>query len=94
MTETQLGERNQRIRLLILLLLAALLLARLVAMAVLPLMDTTEPRYAEIGRKMAELNDWVTPWFDEGVPFWGKPPLSFWLTAASFKVLGVTEFAA
>ena len=88
------AERNERIRLLILLLLAALLLARLVAMAMLPLMDTTESRYAEIGRKMAELGDWVTPWYDEGVPFWGKPPLSFWLTAASFKVLGVTEFAA
>ena len=91
MTETK---RSQRMLLLILLLLAALLLVRLVGMAMLPLMDTTEPRYAEIGRKMAELNDWVTPWFDEGVPFWGKPPLSFWLTAVSFKVLGVTEFAA
>ena len=94
MTNTPLIERDKRVRLLILVLLAALLLTRLVAMVVLPLMDTTEPRYAEIGRKMAELSDWVTPWFDEGVPFWGKPPLSFWLTAASFKVLGVTEFAA
>ena len=94
MTETERRERIGRIELLILLLLAALLLARLVAMAVLPLMDTTESRYAEIGHKMAELGDWVTPWYDEGVPFWGKPPLSFWLTAASFKVLGVTEFAA
>ena len=75
-------------------LLALLLLARLVTMAWLPLMDTTEARYAEIGRKMAELDDWVTPWFDYGVPFWGKPPLSFWMTALSFRLFGVNEFAA
>jgi 4-amino-4-deoxy-L-arabinose transferase-like glycosyltransferase len=78
----------------VLALLALLLLARLAAMAGLPLMDTTEARYGEIGRKMAELGDWVTPWHDVGVPFWGKPPLSFWLTAASLRLLGVNEFAA
>ncbi len=47
-----------------------------------------------ITRNMAETGDWVTPWFDHGVPFWGKPPLSFWMSAASFKVMGVSEFAA
>ena len=75
-------------------LLGLLLLARLVGMAAAPLMDTTEARYGEIGRKMAELNDWVTPWFDYGVPYWGKPPLAFWVTAISFKLFGVNEFAA
>ena len=43
---------------------------------------------------MVELGDWVTPWIDYGEPFWGKPPLSFWMTAASFKVFGVSAFAA
>ena len=75
-------------------LIGLLLLARLVGMAAAPLMDTTEARYGEIGRKMAELNDWVTPWFDYGVPYWGKPPLAFWVTALSFKLFGVNEFAA
>jgi 4-amino-4-deoxy-L-arabinose transferase-like glycosyltransferase len=74
-------------------LLGLLLLARLIGMAA-PLMDTTEARYGEIGRKMAELNDWVTPWFDYGVPYWGKPPLAFWVTAISFKLFGVNEFSA
>ncbi|WP_457329535.1 ArnT family glycosyltransferase [Rhizobacter sp. P5_C2] len=78
----------------VLLLIAALLLLRLVAMTWLPLMDTTEARYAEVGRKMLELGDWITPWHDYGVPFWAKPPLSFWLTAASMKLFGVNEFAA
>ena len=72
----------------------ALLLVRLAAMALIPLMDTTEARYGEIARKMAALNDWITPWHDHGQPFWGKPPLSFWLTALSFKLLGVHEFSA
>lgn len=76
------------------LLIAALLTLRLFAMAWLPLMDSTEARYAEIGRKMLELGDWITPWHDYGVPFWAKPPLSFWLTAASMKVFGVNELAA
>lgn len=69
-------------------------IARLATLAGYPLMDTTEARYAEIARKMAELGDWTTPWFDYGVPFWGKPPLSFWLTAGSFELFGVGEFAA
>jgi 4-amino-4-deoxy-L-arabinose transferase-like glycosyltransferase len=69
-------------------------LVRLATLGMYPLMDQTEARYAEIARRMAELGDWVTPWLDDGVPFWGKPPLSFWMTAASFKVFGVGEFAA
>ncbi|WP_457333927.1 ArnT family glycosyltransferase [Rhizobacter sp. P5_C2] len=76
------------------LLIAAMVLLRLCGMAWLPLMDTTEARYAEVGRKMLELGDWITPWHDYGVPFWAKPPLSFWLTALSMKCFGVNEWAA
>lgn len=71
-----------------------LLALRLVAMGMMPLMDTTEARYGEIARKMAQWGDWVVPWHDRGVPFWGKPPLSFWLSAISFELLGVSEWAA
>ncbi|MFM2185553.1 MAG: hypothetical protein RIR43_125 [Pseudomonadota bacterium] len=74
--------------------LGAAVLLRLVLLAWLPLLDPAEGRYGEIGRKMAELGDWITPWHQYGVPFWGKPPLSFWMTAASLDVLGLHEFAA
>ncbi len=74
-------------------LLGTLLLVRIIAMAVVPLADTTEPRYAEIARLMLTTNDWITPWFEPGVPFWGKPPLSFWAQALSFKLFGINEFA-
>ena len=70
-------------------LLGTLLLVRIIAMAVVPLADTTEPRYAEIARLMLTTNDWITPWFEPGVPFWGKPPLSFWAQALSFKLFGI-----
>jgi 4-amino-4-deoxy-L-arabinose transferase-like glycosyltransferase len=74
-------------------LLVSVLAARLGLSALLPFADTTEPRYAEMARIMAETGDWITPWFDYGVPFWGKPPLSFWTQALSFKLFGVSEFA-
>lgn len=72
----------------------AILLGRWITMAWLPMSDTTEPRYAEIARLMLESGDWITPWFAPGTPFWGKPPLSFWLQALSMKLFGVSDFAA
>src|SRR3546814_473058 len=74
--------------------LAAVLGLRLASMWLFPLIDTSEPRYAEIARLMAQSGDWITPWFKPGVPFWGKPPLSFWTEALSIKMLGVNAFAA
>jgi 4-amino-4-deoxy-L-arabinose transferase-like glycosyltransferase len=60
----------------------------------IPLMDKTEARYAEIARIMAETNNWTTLQIDYGVPFWAKPPLSTWLSAMSFNIFGINEFAA
>lgn len=74
--------------------LLVMLLLRLVAMWLIPLTDTTEARYAEIARKMLETDNWVTPQFDYGVPFWAKPPLSTWVSAISMKLFGVNEFAS
>lgn len=74
--------------------LLAVVLVRLCTLGAYPLGSTTEPRYAEIARKMLETGNWITPWFDHGVPFWGKPPLSFWGSAATMAVFGVNEFGA
>ena len=75
-------------------ILALMLSTRLISLAVLPITDVTEARYGEIARKMLETGNWVTPQYDYGIPFWGKPPLSTWLSAASMKVFGITAFAA
>ena len=69
-------------------------LARLLTLGLYPLTDTTEARYGEVARKMAELGNWVTLLYDYGVPFWAKPPLTTWLSAISIQLLGVNEFAA
>src|ERR1700691_2592065 len=44
-----------------------------------------EPRYASIGREMARSGDWVTPrlW---GQPWFEKPALLYWMTAAAFRL--------
>lgn len=71
-----------------------LMLLALIPIAFMPFQDTSEPRYAEIARLMYSTGDWITPWFEPGKPFWGKPPFSFWAAAASMHVFGVNEFAA
>lgn len=76
-----------------LLALFFLLICRVIAMCLIPLNDVSEARYGEIARKMLETGNWVTLLHDYGVPFWAKPPLSTWLSAASMKFFGVNEFA-
>lgn len=71
----------------------AVLLARLASLPLYPLTDTTEARYALVARTMADSGDWITPWFAPGVPFWAKPPLSFWAGAAMIQAFGFSEWA-
>lgn len=58
-----------------------------------PLNNPDEGRYTEIPREMAESGDFVTPRLN-GVKYFEKPPLLYWLSAATFKVAGVNEFTA
>ncbi len=75
-------------------IIVSALVIRLLGIGFYPLQDTSEARYGEMVRLMVETNDWITPWFDYGIPFWGKPPLFIWLSALSFKIFGINEFAA
>jgi len=59
----------------------------------LPLMDPDEGRYAEIPREMLEQGDLITPTLNY-VKYFEKPPLLYWINAASLKSLGMNEFAA
>ncbi|MGH7198615.1 MAG: ArnT family glycosyltransferase [Candidatus Omnitrophota bacterium] len=59
----------------------------------LPLVDRDEPRFAEAAREMRERGDWVVPYFNNE-PRLAKPPLIYWCQAASYGILGETDFAA
>ncbi len=59
----------------------------------LPLLGRDESLYAEAAREMYAAGDWVTPRVNGG-PFFEKPPLYYWLAAASFRAFGVSPFAA
>lgn len=57
-----------------------------------PLMDPDEGRYAEIPREMLESGGFITPHLNY-VHFFFKPPLFYWMNAASLKAFGENEFA-
>src|SRR5215467_12709683 len=59
----------------------------------IPLVGPDEPRYAEVAREMFGRGDWITPTLG-GFNWFEKPALLYWLEIASYRVFGVTEFAA
>ncbi|SIR59327.1 glycosyltransferase family 39 protein [Pseudacidovorax sp. RU35E] len=58
-----------------------------------PLTAPDEGRYAGVARAMLQSGDWLVPRLD-GLPFFHKPPLFYWLAAAAMQVFGVHEWAA
>jgi len=74
-------------------LLVPLLTVYLSSLGRVGFLGPDEPRYASIGREMARSGDWVTPRLD-GSPWFEKPPLLYWLTAAGHKLHLSDEWAA
>jgi len=58
-----------------------------------PLMGLDEGLYSECAREMASGAGWLVPKVN-GIPFYEKPPLAYWLTAASIRIFGPNSFAA
>lgn len=58
-----------------------------------PFMDPPEGMHAGIAREMGVLGDRVTPHFN-GVRYFDKPPLLYWLIALGFSLVGPSEWAA
>jgi len=57
-----------------------------------PLSNPDEGRNAEVPREMIVSGDWVTPRLD-GVNYFEKPPLVYWVTAALETVFGFNEWS-
>jgi 4-amino-4-deoxy-L-arabinose transferase-like glycosyltransferase len=52
-----------------------------------------EPRDAAIGKTLLASGDWAIPRLN-GQPFLEKPPLAWWLQAAAYRTLGVSDTVA
>lgn len=52
-----------------------------------------EGRYVSVALGMVHSGDWLIPRLD-GLPFFHKPPLFYWITASSLSLFGVHEWAA
>ena len=76
-------------RLFLLLVFVTLLLASWIR----PLTVPDEGRYADVGRWMVTHHDWLIPRLD-GLPFFHKPPLLYWMDATLFSVFGISPAVA
>ena len=88
-------DRDER-RSLLLALLALAALCGLIfgqQLGALGLMDKTEGLFVEIPREMLVSGDWGTPRWN-GELFFDYPVWGYWMVALSFRLFGVSEWAA
>jgi 4-amino-4-deoxy-L-arabinose transferase-like glycosyltransferase len=57
------------------------------------LLDDVDSVYIQIAREMLQRHDFVTPTID-GIRFFDKPPLMYWMAAASMHIFGIHDWAA
>jgi 4-amino-4-deoxy-L-arabinose transferase-like glycosyltransferase len=57
------------------------------------LLDDVDSIYIQIAREMLQRHDFVTPTID-GIRFFDKPPLMYWMAAASMRLFGIHDWAA
>lgn len=57
------------------------------------LLDDVDSIYTEIAREMLVRHDYVTPYIN-GVRFFDKPPLMYWMAAGSMNLFGLYDWAA
>src|SRR4051812_25795719 len=58
-----------------------------------PLMLPDEGRYVGVAWEMLRSGDWLTPSLD-GLPYFHKPPLFYWLTAGALRLFGLHDGVA
>jgi 4-amino-4-deoxy-L-arabinose transferase len=58
------------------------------------LWEPDEGRYSSAGINMLETGNWLLPTLDRHHPHLTKPPMTYWVLAASFGLLGNNEWAA
>jgi 4-amino-4-deoxy-L-arabinose transferase-like glycosyltransferase len=84
---------NPRTRTDVLLLVAFCGFLFFYGLAAFGLLGADEPRYAQVAREMLARFDWVTPTL-QGKPWLEKPVLYYWQAMLSFRLAGVSDWAA
>lgn len=56
--------------------------------------ETDEGRYTNVALEMLRYHEWIHPMLQHEMPHYTKPPMTYWLIAASVKILGRSEWAA
>ena len=74
------------------LLLSFFLVSYILPLGVRDLLAPDETRYGEIPREMIVGGDWVVPHLN-GLRYFEKPPLGYWLHAGSILLFGENNFA-
>ncbi|MGX1024190.1 ArnT family glycosyltransferase [Psychroflexus sp. MBR-150] len=74
-------------------LLSLIFLMSLLALGSYGLTESSEARYAEIGREMLINHDYIHPKLLE-IRHYHKPPLTYYLVALGYKIFGINEFGA
>ncbi len=74
-------------------LFAAIAAFYCIGLGIRPYLAPSEARYIEIPLQMLATGDWITPHIN-GVKYFEKPPLFYWIEAAQIYFFGVGEFAA
>ncbi len=75
-----------------LILLLMYLIIYIMPLGVRPVMIPDETRYAEIPREMMTTGNWVSPHLN-GLRYFEKPVLGYWVTGISMQVFGDNAFA-
>jgi len=57
------------------------------------LLDDVDSVYIQIAREMLQRHDFITPTID-GIRFFDKPPLMYWMAAGSMHLFGIHDWAA
>ena len=57
------------------------------------LLDDVDSIYIEIAREMLQRHDFVSPYIN-GIRFFDKPPLMYWMAAGSMHLFGIHDWAA